>query len=53
MQQLKNRPIENAASVIANIKSGDHIFIHGAAATPNNRIQMLLERAYVIFRFRI
>lgn len=45
MQYQKNRSIENAVSVIKNIKSGDHIFIHGAAATPNNLIKMLLERA--------
>lgn len=46
MQIQKNLTIENAASVIKNIKSGDHIFIHGAAATPNNLIKMLLERAF-------
>lgn len=34
-----------AKELIAQIKSGDHIFIHGAAATPNNLIQMLLDRA--------
>lgn len=37
--------IPDAYQIIQKIKSGDHIFIHGAAATPNLLIKMLLERA--------
>jgi 4-hydroxybutyrate CoA-transferase len=40
LQQFKN-----ASAVIAEIKSGDHIFIHGGAATPNELIKLLLARA--------
>lgn len=45
MKNINSNSIENAATIIQKIKSGDHIFIHGAAATPNNLIKMLLERA--------
>jgi len=37
--------IPNARESIAKIKSGDHVFIHGAAATPHALITMLVERA--------
>jgi 4-hydroxybutyrate CoA-transferase len=37
--------IPPAAVLISEIKSGDHIFIHGGAATPNTLIAMLLARA--------
>ena len=37
--------IQSAASVIDRVKSGDHIFIHGGAATPNELIKLLLLRA--------
>ena len=39
------RLLPKAGELIQKIKSGDHIFIHGAAATPNNLIQLLLNRA--------
>ena len=37
--------IPNAKNAIDQIKSGDHIFIHGAAATPHHLIDMLVARA--------
>ena len=37
--------IPSATSVIDQVKSGDHIFIHGGAATPNELIKLLLSRA--------
>ncbi|MGZ3691675.1 MAG: acetyl-CoA hydrolase/transferase family protein [Pseudobdellovibrio sp.] len=37
--------IPTAKDAIAKIKSGDHIFIHGAAATPHHLIEMLVARA--------
>ncbi|MFN8944758.1 MAG: acetyl-CoA hydrolase/transferase family protein [Pseudobdellovibrionaceae bacterium] len=37
--------IPPAAELVAQIKSGDNIFIHGGAATPNTLIAMLLARA--------
>lgn len=45
MQNNKIDSIQDAALVIQKIKSGDHIFIHGAAATPNELIKLLLARA--------
>jgi 4-hydroxybutyrate CoA-transferase len=36
---------KTAASIINQVKSCDHIFIHGGAATPNELIKLLLSRA--------
>lgn len=35
----------NAAAAVACVRSGDRIFVHGAAATPNRLLEGLVERA--------
>lgn len=45
MKLLNSQIVNSAADHIKTIKSGDHIFLHGAAATPNELIKLLLERA--------
>lgn len=45
VQSVMITTMPGAKDAIAKIKSGDRIFIHGAAATPHTLIEMLMERA--------